>query len=365
MVLSNRFVRSATWEGMADEDGACTPRLVNLMKKLVNGGVGMIITGHAYVQRNGQAGPWQLGVYDDRLIPGLARMTDAVHEKGGMIVLQLAHAGMFADPRLTGKVPLAPSDIAGFTATPPQEMAPHQIKSLIQAFGKAAKRAQTAGFDGIQLHAAHGYLLSQFLSPAFNRRNDKYGGNSVNRAHILIEVLREIRSRVGDAFPVLIKINVQDYVDGGLTTEEALTIGILLQEEGIDAIELSGGTGASGKFRPVRTGISKKEDEAYFKDAGAAFKSRLEVPIMLVGGIRSFRVAQQIVKDGIADYICMSRPLIREPGLIKRWRLGDRRKATCRSDNRCFIPIRNGKGLFCVVEHELKTRRKKASPKKE
>ena len=364
MTLSNRFVRSATWEGMAEEDGACTRRLTNLMKKLVKGGVGMIITGHTYVHRNGQAGPWQLGVYDDRLVPGLTQMTDTVHKNNGTIVLQLAHAGMFADPRLTGGMPIAPSDVGGFTTTPPLEMAPPQIKTVIRAFGMAAKRAQKAGFDGIQIHAAHGYLLSQFLSPLFNRRKDKYGGNIANRTQILIEVLHEIRSRVGQDFPVLIKINTQDCLEGGLTPEESLEAALLLQREGIDAIELSGGTGASGKLRPVRTGIIQEEDEAYFKEAGAAFKARLDVPIMLVGGIRSYNVAKRIIQKGIADYICMSRPLIREPDLIKRWHSGDHRKATCQSENRCFIPIRTGKGVCCVVEQELKTAQKKSSTKK-
>ncbi len=364
MTLCNRFVRSATWEGMAEEDGGCTRRLANLMKKLVKGGVGMIITGHAYVHRMGQAGPWQLGVYDDRLLHGLTQMTDTVHKNGGVIVLQLAHAGMFADPLLTGGVPIGPSDVVGFTPSTPQEMAPHQIKTTIRAFGMAAKRAQKAGFDGIQIHAAHGYLLSQFLSPVFNRRKDKYGGSLNNRMRIVIEVLREIRSRVGGDFPVLAKINVQDFLEGGLTLEEALEAGVLLQDEGIDAIELSGGTGASGKLRPVRAGIAREEDEAYFRNESAAFKAQLNIPILMVGGIRSFSVAERIIKESVADFISMSRPLIREPELIKRWRTGDRRKATCESDNRCFIPIRNGKGVYCVVEKELRKSLKRSSKEK-
>ncbi|MBW1956418.1 MAG: NADH:flavin oxidoreductase [Deltaproteobacteria bacterium] len=365
MKLSNRFVRSATWEGMAEQDGTCTRRLVNLMKKLAAGGVGLIITGHACVHQNGQAGPWQLGVYADHLLPGLNQMTDAVHKKGGVIVLQLAHAGMFADPRLIGERPIGPSDITGYNTTPPLEMTPPQIRTMIRTFGMAARRAQKAGFDGIQLQAAHGYLLSQFLSPAFNRRKDKYGGNQAKRTLFLLEVLGEIRDRVGGDFPVMVKINTSDFLDGGLVLENALEVGIRLQEEGTDAIELSGGTGASGRLRPVRTQINTPEDEAYFKDAGAAFKERLKIPIFLVGGIRSYSVADRILQDGIADYISLSRPLIREPDLIKRWRSGDRRKAACASCNRCFIPIRNGKGVYCVAEKELKSAKKRAATKKE
>ncbi|MEW5909837.1 MAG: NADH:flavin oxidoreductase, partial [Thermodesulfobacteriota bacterium] len=176
MQLRNRFVRSATWEGMAEEDGACTRKLTGLMTRLAAGGIGMIVTGHTYVQKIGQAGPWQLGVYDDRLVPGLRLMTESVHEKEGTIVMQLAHAGMFADPRLIGESPLAPSDLSGYSSTIPREMAPLEIKAVIKAFGTASVRAKEAGFDGIQIHSAHGYLLNQFLSPAFNRRKDKYGG---------------------------------------------------------------------------------------------------------------------------------------------------------------------------------------------
>jgi len=359
MTLCNRFVRSATWEGMAEEDGTCTRRLIQLMKTLAKGGIGMIITGHAYVHKNGQAGPWQLGAYDDHLLPGLTQMADAVHKLGGAILLQLAHAGMFADPRLTGGIPMAPSDISGFTTTPPQEMAPHQIRAVIRAFGMAARRAQKAGFDGIQIHAAHGYLLNQFLSPAFNRRKDKYGGPLTHRLRLPLEVLKEIRLRVGGNFPVLMKLNAQDFLEGGLNLEETAEAGCIFQEEGIDAMELSGGTGASGKLRPVRTQIDTPEDEAYFKEAGVAFKTRLKIPILLVGGIRSFSVAEQMIRNGAADYISVSRPLIREPDLIKRWRNGDRRKATCLSCNRCFIPIRNGKGVYCVVEQEIKKSEKK------
>ncbi|MEW5910050.1 MAG: NADH:flavin oxidoreductase, partial [Thermodesulfobacteriota bacterium] len=158
--------------------------------------------------------------------------------------------------------------------------------------------------------------------------------------------------------PVLVKLNSQDYLEGGLSLEDALEASKLLQNEGIDAIELSGGTGASGKLRPVRMDVDSEEDEAYFKDASRRFKERLDIPIILVGGIRSFRVADRIIKEGLADYIAMSRPFIREPDLINRWQSGDHSKARCISDNKCFIPIRNGKGVYCVVEKELRSGRK-------
>jgi len=349
MIIKNRFVRSATWEGLAEDDGMCTDKLINLMCKLVEGEVGLIITGHTYVHKKGKASPWQLGIYEDRLIPGLHEMTDAVHKRGGKIAVQLAHAGMYANTGIKGDIPFAPSLVSGFRKSAVQEMMPQDIQDVIEAFGLAAQRAKKAGFDGVQIHAAHGYLLSQFLSPAFNKRQDKYGGDIENRANILIEILSGIRKQVGNNYPVLIKMNSCDFLEQGLELDDSLIVGAILKKAGIDAIELSGGTIASGKKGPVRTGIVSGKNEAYFKDAASVFKEKIDLPIMLVGGIRSFSLAQQLVNDNIADYISMSRPFIREPGLIKRWKAGDHNQAACLSDSKCFIPAMNGKGIYCVV----------------
>ena len=357
MTIKNRFVRSATWEGMAKDDGTCTKRLIDLMSQLAKGGVGLIITGHAYIQKIGKAGPWQLGIYEDRLVPGLRAMTDAVHNNNGTIILQLAHAGMYANTGTPGDIALAPSSISGYRKSPVQEMTLQDIETLVEDFGLAAKRAKKAGFDGVQIHAAHGYLLSQFLSPAFNKRQDQYGGALENRAAVLIEALKSIRKRVGESYPVLIKMNTQDFLKGGLELDDSIKIAAMLEKAGIDAIELSGGTIASGKKGPVRTGIVSGKNEAYFKDAASAFKEKIDLPIMLVGGIRSFFLAQQLVNDNIADYISMSRPFIREPALIKRWKSGDHHQAACLSDSKCFIPAMKGKGIYCVVEKRLREKK--------
>jgi 2,4-dienoyl-CoA reductase-like NADH-dependent reductase (Old Yellow Enzyme family) len=347
--IKNRFVRSATWEGMAEDDGMCTDKLINLMCKLVKGEVGLIITGHAYVHEKGKAGPWQLGIYEDRLIPGLCEMTDAVHKMGGKIAVQLAHAGMYANTGIKGDIPFAPSLVSGFRKSAIQEMTLQDIQDVIEAFGMAAKRAKKAGFDGIQIHSAHGYLLSQFLSLSFNKRQDKYGGDIENRANILIEILSSIRKQVGNNYPVLIKINSCDFLEQGLEVNDSLIIGAILKNTGIDAIELSGGTIASGKKGPIRAGIVSGKNEAYFKDAASAFKEKIDLPIMLVGGIRSFSLAQQLVDDNIADYISMSRPFIREPDLIKRWKAGNHNQAACISDSKCFISAVRGKGISCMA----------------
>jgi len=354
MTVKNRFVRSATWEGMAKDDGTCTRRLIDLMSQLAKGGVGLIITGHAYIQKTGKAGPWQLGIYEDRLIPGLREMTDAVHDNDGTIILQLAHAGMYANTGIPGDTALAPSAISGYRKSPVQEMTLQDIEGLVKDFGLAAERAKMAGFDGVQIHAAHGYLLSQFLSPAYNIRKDKYGGSLENRAAVLVEVLKSIRKRVGESYHVLIKMNTQDFLKGGLKLDESIKVAAIMEKAGIDAIELSGGTIASGKKGPARTGIVSGKNEAYFKDAAFAFKEKIDLPIMLVGGIRSFSLAQQLVNDNIADYISMSRPFIREPDLIKRWKAGNHNKAACISDSKCFAPAMNGNGIYCVVEKRLR-----------
>jgi 2,4-dienoyl-CoA reductase-like NADH-dependent reductase (Old Yellow Enzyme family) len=350
MTLANRFARSATWEGMAEENGACTPRLVALMAELAAGGVGLIITSHAYVRKDGQASLRQLGIQGDDLIPGLSEMTRAVHERGGRIVAQLAHGGFNADPKLAGQTPLAPSALEGFGDPPRREMSEKDVPEVAEAFGQAARRAVEAGFDGVQIHAAHGYLLCQFLSPFFNRRRDGYGGPVENRVKPLLEVLRRVREAVGPARPVLIKMNGEDFLEGGLTLDDSVQAGAILAEAGIDAIEVSGGMRLAGpELMPSRMGILSPQKEAYFRVQARAFKERAGVPVMLVGGIRSLDVAEQVVTGGVADYVSMSRPFIREPGLVKRWQEGDRRPALCLSDNQCFGPAAAGEGMYCVV----------------
>jgi 2,4-dienoyl-CoA reductase-like NADH-dependent reductase (Old Yellow Enzyme family) len=348
--LDNRLVRSATWEGLADAEGRCTPELIRHMETLARGGVGLIITGHAFVEKRGQAGVRQMGIHTDAMLDGLHDMTAAVHGEGGKIVAQLAHSGISADPALTKGPPMAISRLERYGKHKSLTMKSSDFTTVADAFGRAAFRAIKAGFDGVQIHAAHGYLLSQSISPFFNHRTDRYGGSAEKRRRFLLEVLESIRSRVGDDYPVLIKMNTSDFLEGGLVVEESLNVARALVQKGIDAIELSGGTGASGKLNPVRSGIRQESDEAYFRSEAAVFRRALKVPLALVGGIRSFRVAEKIVTEGLVDYISMSRPFIREPELINRWRRGDLAKSACLSDSRCFVPARTGKGLFCVIE---------------
>lgn len=350
--LRNRFVRSATWEGMAQKDGTCTSALVDLMRTFAEGQIGLIISSHMYVSRQGQASPWQIGIdTDDRIAP-LAEMAAAVHEANGTIVAQIAHAGCFTGEHLTGCQPLALSIVNEADRSKYREASAEDLQRLSADFAAAARRAKVAGFDGVQLHAAHGYLLSQSLSPALNRRTDRYGGSLEKRATLILEVLAAVRQEVGKDYPVLVKVNCEDFLEGGLQVAEAVQIGGLLQDAGIDAIEVSGGTIASGRFSPVRTKITSEEKEAYFRSGSKAYKSALDLPIMLVGGVRSLSLAETLFAEGVADYFSMARPFIREPHLIRRWIDGDRRKATCLSDNQCHEAARAGEGLYCVVDRK-------------
>ena len=357
--LANRFVRSATWEGMAsEEDGTVTSQLIDTMVALADGEVGLIISGHAYIRPEGKAGPRQLGVYKDDLIEGLKEMTSAVHQHGGKIVMQLAHAGRFAAQKLTGLPRMVVSDAEGTSSLPKQEMTPADIQDLVTAFADAARRAKSAGFDGVQIHAAHGYLLSQFLSPASNQRQDEYGGDVGNRVRVLGEAYRAIREVVGDAYPVLIKINCRDFADDGLSLDDSLYAARMLAEEGLDAVEVSGGLLTGGKLSPSRVGINSEEKEAYFREEARAFREQIDIPLILVGGMRSMEVAEHLINDGVTDYISLSRALIREPGLIKRWKSGDLRRALCKSDNLCFKPALEGRGIYCLTEEREKQKRK-------
>ncbi|MCU0538810.1 MAG: NADH:flavin oxidoreductase [Desulfobacterales bacterium] len=358
MRLRNRFVRSATWEAMAAADGAVTARLVETTAALARGGVGLIISSHAFIRPEGQAGPGQVGAYADALVPGLRQMAAAAHENGAKILLQLAHAGYFAAEALTGVPPIAVSAAVRLDDTPRREMGAADIGALVAAFAAAAVRAKAAGFDGVQLHCAHGYLLNQFLSPLFNRRKDDYGGALANRARVHVETIRAIRRAVGPEYPVLAKVNSRDFAEGGLEPPEALEAALLMEQAGLDAVELSSGMTRHARFGAARTGIRNQAQEAYHREEAKLFKAKLRIPLILVGGIRSLPVAERLVREGVCDFIAMSRPLIREPDLINRWTSGDRRKAACTSDNLCFGPARRGEGLYCVTA----ARKKRRSP---
>ena len=351
MVLRNRLVRSATWEGMCNATGRPTPKLINFYQTLAAGGVGLIMTGYTFVRPDGKQIVGKMGIHTDAFADEYRAMTRAVHEAGGKIAVQLVHAGGQADTANAGRRPLAPSAVklAQYPETP-AELSTAEISEIVEAFGEGARRARDWGFDGVQLHGAHGYLINQFLSPLANRRTDAYGGSIENRCRFLMEVYHRVRETVGPDFPVLIKLNAADNLAGGLSPDEALVAATKLSAAGIDAIEVSAGTPASGKESPVRADIDAAEKEAYNLQLAKAIKMAVRCPVMVVGGFRSFAVADKAVRESGMDYISMARPLIREPNLPNRWLAGDRRSATCISCNGCFLPgIKEG-GIYCVQD---------------
>ena len=337
LTLKNRFIRSATGTSMANEQGEVTPKLTKHIMELVEGGVGLIIAGHASVHLSGRTSKNQLGIYNDTHITGLKKLVEKVHQKGGKIVSQLNHGGAHSNQAATGSIPIS-SSVNYATGPDCRQMTYKDISQIVNAFKDASIRAKKAGFNGVQIHAAHGYILSQFLSPIYNERKDEYGGTITNRSRIIVNAYNEVRMAVGDDYPVLIKMNVTDFLDNGITLEEAMEAAAIFDAVGFDAIELSGGVGWGWRkyglnWSPCKTG----SEEAYYLETAKLLKDRIKMPVILTGGIKSYDLAEQIVRDGDADYIGLCRPLIREPGLINRWASGDREPSLCIYDSACLI----------------------------
>lgn len=350
--LENRIIRSATWEGMCTEEGRPAQELIALYRDLARGGVGLIVTGFAYVAADGKPLPGAMGIHVDALAADLSALTEAVHREGGKVCVQLGHAGGQTRSTLCGGQPLAPSSVAAPQYHPeiPQEMTMADIERVIDAFAAAARRAKACGFDAVQLHAAHGYLINQFLSPHTNLRTDIYGGDLTGRSRFLLAICARVRGAVGPNYPVLVKLNGSDNLAEGLDLDEAVLVARALDAAGIDAIEVSSGTPASGDRNPLRRGIVSPEQEAYNLPLSREIKQAVRCPVIAVGGLRSLWTAKGILRRGDADYISLCRPLIREPNLVQRWRRADGNTLSgCTSCNGCFKMALKG-GLKCVNE---------------
>ena len=350
--LRNRFVRSATFDATADGSGAVTDTSLALYRQLAQGELGLMVTGYAFVSSHGQAVPAQYGAHNDDMVPGLRRLAQAAHEGGTKIALQIVHAGINS-PYLsaTGVVPLAVSTMPEL-GTLHREMAGEEIESIIADFVAAAVRGRNAGFDAIQLHGAHGCLMSQFLSPLFNHRTDKWGGSAENRRTFHLDVIRKVRQAIGADFPLMVKLGVEDDKDGGLTLSESADAAQQMERSGIDVIEVSTGSEAFTSIMPV---LKKSDPErAYFRRRAATIKRAVDVPVMVVGGIRSLEAAKAIVDSGDADLISMCRPFIREPHLVARWQAGETEPAKCISCNSCANIVASGSPLECGQERRLR-----------
>ncbi len=375
--LPNRFVQSATYENMAKESGEVSDELIKRYEKLAKGGVGLIIPGYMCVHPTGRAYPRQIGIHADNMIPGLKILTETVHQEGGRIAFQLAHAGRQTTRRLIGQTPLGPSgkgrDPVNFVK--PREMSEDEIMEMIKVFGAAARRAVAAGADGIQLHGAHGYLINEFLSPFFNSRTDSWGGSDENRFRFLKEIVLETQKTVPEGMPILVKLNTNDYTPKeGITPDLAVKYAGWLAALKINGLETSCGTANYSYMNMCRGDVPTDEflqalpwwqkpmgrlmigrlegkydlEEGYNLEAARMIKPVLgDTPLFLVGGMRTVAHMEEVLENNDADFISMSRPFIREPFLVNKIKDGKMDRVSCVSCNRCLAAVPNDIPVYC------------------
>lgn len=312
MRAKNRFVRAATYEALATDEGHMTPELFRIYEELAEGGAGTIIVGYAFVTRDEQPNANMLGIYDDSFIPEYRALVDMAHGKSAAIISQIVYGGSASKLDPLSRHILGPSAIANpKTGIVPVEASKGDLAFLVKSFAAAAGRAKQAGFDGVELHAAHGYLLSQFLSPHLNQRTDEYGDTVENRARIILEIVEEVRDVVGEDYPLFVKLNSSDGVEGGLTEEDSVVVAKLLEAHGVDALEISG---------PWRTCKAKDfGGEPFFAAYAKRLAREVKIPLILTGGNHAYGALEQLAEQhGIAGFgLC--RPLICEPDLVRLW----------------------------------------------
>lgn len=356
LTLKNRFVRSAVWMQMADEQGHLTPELVDVYKRLADGGVGLIITGYAYIDINDQPNSHMIGMYDDVFIDEWKELIHYIHEKGARIALQIASGGSQTHMEQARHLRvLGPSAVQNrVTGIMPESMTNNDIRELIDNYRKAAARAKKAGFDAIQIHAAHGYLLSQFLTPYYNRRTDEYGGSLENRARLIYEVVAAVRETVGPDFPVMIKLNFDDFMDEGegLTFPESLAMFKQMDKLGVDFIEPSATNESSGKgLMPAFPRIAKSAKSfSYFREQVALIAQEVTTPIILMGGNRDVGLLQSLLDKTNIQLFSMGRTLLSEPDLISKWKENPYYVPKCVACNHCWDTIPNS----CIFNRKRK-----------
>ncbi|ADL07895.1 FAD-dependent oxidoreductase [Thermosediminibacter oceani] len=317
MQLRNRIVMPAMVTNYAAADGAVTDRFKSYHQVRAKGGVGLIIIEATYVHPSGKGFKNQVGIYKDELVAGLRELTEAVHEYGARIAVQLYHAGRQTTSKVTGMSVVAPSPIpCPVKHETPKELSIDEIKELVEAFGQAARRAKEAGFDAIEIHGAHGYLINQFLSPYSNKRTDEYGGTFENRMRFPLEVVKRVREEVGADFPIIYRISAEEYVTGGLTIEDTKVFARKLVEAGINALHVSGGVYESSAMIIQPAAIS----QGCFVENAAAIKKAIngKVPVIAVGRIKDPVMAEQVIQEGKADLVSMGRALLADPELPKK-----------------------------------------------
>lgn len=347
--LPNRVLMTTVKLGYGTPQGEVTDRHVAFYIRRAEGGAGLITSEPLYVHVNGRELPTQLGIHDDSLLDGLRRLTGAVHAAGGRIMAHINHAGRVVNPKL---VPEGERVSASAVPCPANEVTPRaltrdEIPAFVGYFAQAARRVREAGFDAIEIPFSHGYLIHQFLSPYTNRRNDEYGGSPENRLRFGREVISAVRQAVGEGFPIVVRMNAQDYVAGGLTIEDAEAIAPLVEGMGVDGLSVTSGTMCeSVPFCLYPTGTPR----ANLLPMSARIRQRVSIPVAVAGRIRTPDVAREALALGQADWIGLGRPFLADPDWVRKTEAGDEDGillcAACHQG--CLAELRKGHGTSCM-----------------
>jgi 2,4-dienoyl-CoA reductase-like NADH-dependent reductase (Old Yellow Enzyme family)/thioredoxin reductase len=351
LTFKNRIVMPGLASFLIEEDGSITEKTVEHYRRRAAGGPAMVIVEACAVSPEGIVSPHQARIYDDRFIEGLSKIAESVRAEGAIPAVQIHHSGRQTSPRVIGQKPYAPSNLPCPTIRSEVEpLSLGGINEIVRKFGDCAVRAVEAGFELLEIHGAHGYLINQFLSAFSNIREDEYGGTMLGRAKFALEIVREIRKRIGDSFPLSFKISAQEFVEGGLNVPESIEILKHIIREGIDIVQVSAGNDATPEWicQPMFM------EKACLANSAAEVKKALPIPVMAVGRINSPEVADRIITEGGADLVCIGRGLLADPNMPKKaeqGRLDEIR--TCIACNTCMESIFRKGRVECLVNPTL------------
>jgi len=371
-MLRNRIIRAGCFEGMC-QNGQVTAKLIEHHRRLAEGGIAMTTVAYCSVSKDGRAFEHELWMRE-KIIPDLKKLTDAVHNEGAAASIQLGHCGFFTNRNVIGKKPMGASPkFCIFCMSMCRQMTIQDIEEKIQDFIHAALQAKEAGFDAIEIHAGHGYLLSQFISPWTNKRKDKYGGSLENRLRFPVEVIKQVRNVVGPDFPILVKMNQRDGMTGGIEIEDAVQIAKAFEAAGANALIPSAGFTSKVPFLMLRGNLPVKEmsdnqtdllkrfglklfgrfmvpehpyEPLFLLEGAKRIKDAIDIPVIYIGGTDSLSGINELLNDGF-DFIQIGRATIQDPDFVKKLKSGEIEKSECDHCNRCVAAMDAG-GVYCV-----------------